>query len=36
MLTTHHPADFTYTRPELDALFQYACDHDVEASPDGA
>jgi hypothetical protein len=30
MLTTRHPVDFPYTRPELDALFQYARDHDVE------
>jgi hypothetical protein len=30
MLTTRHPVDFPYTRQELDALFQYARDHDVE------
>jgi hypothetical protein len=30
MLTTRHPVDFPYTRPELEALFQYARDHDVE------
>jgi hypothetical protein len=30
MLTTRHPVDFPYARPELDALFQYARDHDVE------
>jgi hypothetical protein len=30
MLTTRHSVDFPYTRPELDALFQYARDHDVE------
>ena len=30
MLTTRHAVDFPYTRPELDALFQYARDHDVE------
>jgi hypothetical protein len=30
MLTTRHPVDFPYTRPELDALFRYANDHDVE------
>jgi hypothetical protein len=29
-LTTRHPVDFVYTRPELDALFRYARDHDVE------
>jgi hypothetical protein len=30
MLTTHHPVDFAYTRPELDAIFRYARQHDVE------
>jgi hypothetical protein len=30
MLTTRHPVDFRYTRPELETLFQYARDHDVE------
>lgn len=30
MLTTHHPVDFVYSRPELDALFRYARAHDVE------
>jgi hypothetical protein len=30
MLTTRHPVDFVYTRPELDALFRYAHAHDVE------
>jgi hypothetical protein len=30
MLTTRHPVDFAYTRQELDALFRYARDHDVE------
>jgi hypothetical protein len=30
MLTTRHPVDFPDTRPELDALFQYAREHDVE------
>jgi hypothetical protein len=30
MLTTRHQVDFLYTRPELEALFQYARDHDVE------
>src|SRR5688572_3792936 len=30
MLTTSHPVEFVYTRPELEALFQYARDHDVE------
>jgi hypothetical protein len=30
MLTTRHQVDFAYTRPELDALFQYARNHDVE------
>jgi hypothetical protein len=24
MLTTHHPVDFAYTRPELETLFRYA------------
>jgi hypothetical protein len=30
MLTIRHPVDFAYTCPELEALFQYARDHDVE------
>ena len=30
MNTTRHPADFPYTRAELDALFHYARAHDVE------
>jgi hypothetical protein len=30
MLTTRHSVDFPYARPELDALFRYAHDHDVE------
>jgi hypothetical protein len=30
MLTTSHPVDFAYTRPELEALFRYAHAHDVE------
>jgi hypothetical protein len=30
MLTARHAVDFAYTRPELEALFQYARDHDVE------
>ena len=30
MLTTRHPVDFPYTRPELDALLRYAHAHDVE------
>jgi hypothetical protein len=30
MLTTRHPVDFAYTRPELEALFRYARAHDVE------
>jgi hypothetical protein len=30
MLTTRHPVDFAYTRPELEALFHYARTHDVE------
>jgi hypothetical protein len=30
MLTTRHSVDFPYTRPELDALFRYAHEHDVE------
>ena len=30
MLTTRHPVDFLYTRPELEALFRYARAHDVE------
>ena len=30
MLTTRHPVDFAYTRPELEALFHYARAHDVE------
>jgi hypothetical protein len=30
MLTTRHPVDFPYSRQELDALFRYANDHDVD------
>ena len=30
MLTARHPVDFSYTRPELEALFRYARAHDVE------
>jgi hypothetical protein len=30
MITTRHPVDFPYTRPELEALFRYAKAHDVE------
>jgi hypothetical protein len=30
MLTTRHPVDFPYTRPELDTLFRDARAHDVE------
>jgi hypothetical protein len=30
MLSTRHAVDFTYTRQELDALFHYAHEHDVE------
>jgi hypothetical protein len=30
MLTTSHQVNFPYSRQELDALFQYARDHDVE------
>jgi hypothetical protein len=30
MLTTRHPVDFAYTRPELEALSRYARAHDVE------
>jgi hypothetical protein len=30
MLTTRHPVDFAYTRPELEALFRYARSHDVD------
>jgi hypothetical protein len=30
MLTTRHPVDFAYTRPELEALFRCARAHDVE------
>jgi hypothetical protein len=30
MLTTRHPVDFAYTRPELEALFRYANAHDVD------
>jgi hypothetical protein len=30
MLTTCHAVDFADTRPELEALFRYANDHDVE------
>jgi hypothetical protein len=31
MLTTGHSVDFPYTRAELEALFQYGRDYDVEA-----
>lgn len=30
MITTRHPVEFPYTRPELEALFRDARDHDVE------
>jgi hypothetical protein len=30
MLTTRHPVDFAYTTQELEALFRYANEHDVE------
>ena len=30
MRTTRHPVDFAYTPQELQALFRYAHDHDVE------
>jgi hypothetical protein len=30
MNTTRHAVDFSYTRGELEALFHYAHDHDVE------
>jgi hypothetical protein len=30
MLTTPHPVDFIYTRLEIEALFRYAHEHDVE------
>jgi hypothetical protein len=30
MLTARHAVAFSYTRQELDALFRYAYDHDVE------
>jgi hypothetical protein len=30
MLTTRHAVDFAYTRAELDAIFRYACEHDVD------
>jgi hypothetical protein len=30
VLTTRHAVDFTYARPELEALFRYANEHDVE------
>jgi hypothetical protein len=30
MLTMRHPVNFVYTRPELDALFRYANEHDVD------
>jgi hypothetical protein len=30
MLTTRYPVDFVYTHQELQALFPYADDHDVE------
>ncbi len=29
MLTTRHPVDFPYTRPELEALFRYTNAHDM-------
>jgi hypothetical protein len=32
MLTTRHPVDFAYTRLELEALFRYANEHDVDNS----
>jgi hypothetical protein len=35
MLTTRHPVDCPYIRPELDALFRYANDHDVERGESG-
>jgi hypothetical protein len=31
MKSTMHRVDFAYSRQELEALFQYARDHDVEA-----
>lgn len=30
MFTSRHAVDFPYTRPELEALFRYAHEHDVE------
>jgi len=30
MLTTRHPVDFAYTPQELQALFRYASEQDVE------
>jgi hypothetical protein len=30
MLTARHPVDFAYTRAELEAIFHYAREHDVE------
>jgi hypothetical protein len=30
VLTMRHSVDFPYIRPELDALFHYAHEHDVE------
>jgi hypothetical protein len=30
MLTTRHPVDFAYTRQELEGLFRYANEHDVD------
>jgi hypothetical protein len=30
MRTTRHAVDFPYSRQELEALFRYAHDHDVE------
>jgi hypothetical protein len=30
MLTARHPVDFPYTRAEIEALFRYAREHDVE------
>ena len=30
MRTTHHPVNFAYTHPELEALFRYTREHDVD------
>ena len=30
MTSTRQPVTFAYTRPELEALFRYAHEHDVE------